>query len=126
VFFHFEKNKYKLEKDFQIAQVYSIFPKFRILLPKFTAMQKHFNLNIRGKVQGVWYRYYTRETAQKLGLKGFVRNEKDGSVHAEAEGEEEALTALVEWCKTGPKLARVESVDVKEAEIQGFSDFEIG
>lgn len=86
---------------------------------------KHHKLRIRGKVQGVWYRASARNKAVELGLRGFVRNEPDGSVYAEAEGEESALQSFRRWCEEGPERARVERVDVEEGDPQGFTAFEI-
>ncbi len=86
---------------------------------------KHYKLHIKGKVQGVWYRASARRKAEELGLRGYVRNEPDGTVYAEAEGEEASLQAFVRWCEEGPEQARVEQVDVKEGNLQGFRGFEI-
>lgn len=86
---------------------------------------KHWNIRISGKVQGVWYRANTQETAQKLNLKGFVMNKPDGSVYVEAEGEEARLEALYARCKQGPEKAVVDSVELEEGEIKGFEGFEI-
>lgn len=86
---------------------------------------KHYKLRIKGRVQGVWYRASTRRQAQELGLGGFVRNEPDGSVYAEAEGEERALQAFVSWCREGPDRAQVEEVIVEEGPLKGFTAFEI-
>jgi len=86
---------------------------------------KHFNLKITGKVQGVWYRGSTLRKAEELGLKGFVRNQSDGSVHIELEGEEAACQALIRWCRKGPPMARVARVKVEESELKNFEQFEI-
>jgi acylphosphatase len=88
-------------------------------------MNKHFNITIRGKVQGVWYRAAAQEAAQRLGLTGFVRNLPDGGVYAEAEGTEAVLKDFVNWCCRGPQLARVDEVQVEEAPLQGFDSFEV-
>ncbi len=88
-------------------------------------MKKHFNITIRGKVQGVWYRGSARQQAQALGLAGYVENRPDGSVYAEAEGEESDLGAFLDWCRRGPELARVDEVDIAEAPCLGYTHFEI-
>ena len=93
-----------------------------IYLPK---KMKHLNLKITGKVQGVWYRGSTNRKARELGLSGFVQNETDGSVYAEVEGPPEKVQALVEWCRRGPELARVEKVETEEGEWKGFRGFEV-
>ncbi|MCF8248007.1 MAG: acylphosphatase [Saprospiraceae bacterium] len=88
-------------------------------------MLKHFNITIRGKVQGVWYRASAQQAGQRFGLVGFVKNLPDGGVYCEAEGSETALNDFVVWCRRGPELARVETVDTVESAILGFSGFEI-
>lgn len=79
---------------------------------------------MRGRVQGVWYRGAAQEVAERLGLAGWVRNRRDGSVEIVAEGEEGALRRLVEWCREGPPLARVSDVLAEPAprdeHLQGF------
>lgn len=86
---------------------------------------KHYKLRIKGKVQGVWYRASARRKAEELGLSGYVRNEPNGAVYAEAEGEEASLQAFVRWCEEGPEQARVEQVDVEEGKPQGYKGFDI-
>lgn len=67
-------------------------------------------LKVRGRVQGVWFRGWTREQAQALGLCGHARNLPDGTVEVLAQGEARAVEALVAACREGPPSARVESV----------------
>jgi acylphosphatase len=88
-------------------------------------MKKHYKLKITGKVQGVWYRGSTEQQARKLGIFGFVKNEPDGSVYAEAEGTEEQLKKLIQWCKSGPPLAKVKSVEVELGHLCGYETFEV-
>ncbi len=88
-------------------------------------MNKHFKINIQGKVQGVWYRASAQQAAQRFGLGGFVKNLPDGGVYCEAEGPVAALQDFVKWCRRGPELARVDEVEVVEGPILGFSGFEI-
>ena len=87
---------------------------------------KTVRLLITGKVQGVWYRASTKEKAQSLGLNGQVWNASDGSVCALVQGSDEAVSVLIEWCKEGPQLARVDDVIVAEEKSDRiFSSFEI-
>ena len=81
---------------------------------------------VRGRVQGVAFRYYTQQEARRLRLTGWVRNERDGSVLVVAEGSKDRLSAVVAYLHQGPRSARVESVDVSWSEAsQMFEDFEI-
>jgi acylphosphatase len=68
---------------------------------------------ISGRVQGVGFRYATREEALSLGLAGWVRNLPDGRVEAEFEGPKEVLEQMVAWCHSGPRLARVTHVETE-------------
>lgn len=82
-------------------------------------------VEIHGEVQGVTFRDSCRREADRLGIVGWVRNEPDGSVGAEFEGQHGDVDALVAWCRTGPPGARVESVDVAQIEPTGGSRFEV-
>lgn len=87
-------------------------------------MITHLNIKIFGKVQGVSFRYYARQKAQELSLSGFVRNEPDGTVYIEAEGEKKNFQKFLDWCHKGPDTARVEKVDFKfSAEMKNFTEF---
>ncbi len=86
---------------------------------------KHLNIQVVGHVQGVFYRGCTKEKADELGVKGFVRNEPDGSVYLEAEGDHDTLEKLLTWCRQGPARAKVENVITTETTIIGFKRFEI-
>ncbi len=79
-----------------------------------------------GRVQGVFYRDSTRRTARQLGVTGWVRNRVDGGVEALFEGEEAAVREAVGLARAGPKLARVDRVDVAWEEATGeFADFRV-
>ncbi|HET9451675.1 MAG TPA: acylphosphatase [Aggregicoccus sp.] len=71
-------------------------------------------LQISGRVQGVTYRESARREAARLGLAGWVRNCRDGSVEAVAEGYPEALESFIAWCRQGPALAQVDAVAVRD------------
>lgn len=85
----------------------------------------HYVIHVTGRVQGVYYRASAHAEASRLSLHGFVRNEEDGSVYAEAEGPKEALDRFVAWCRRGPARAIVESVHVSEDALRGYRGFHI-
>jgi acylphosphatase len=80
---------------------------------------------VQGHVQGVFFRETVRRHALAAGLVGFVRNCPDGSVEAIFEGEREAVERLVEFCREGPRGARVDWVDVASEEPVGLAGFEV-
>ena len=86
---------------------------------------KHLSIHVIGKVQGVFFRASTKEEADALGIKGFVRNEWDGSVYIEAEGEEVLLNEFTAWCRHGPSRAKVDEIIIHEGVFKNFSRFEI-
>jgi acylphosphatase len=82
------------------------------------------HLDIRGRVQGVGFRYSLREEAIARGLSGWVRNRRDGSVEAVIQGERAAVDSLVAWAHRGPASAQV--TDVEAIEVSGeYSGFEM-
>ena len=68
------------------------------------------HVTIRGRVQGVGYRYFVEREAQSRGLEGWVRNRRDGSVEAVFAGAAEAVTAMIAACRRGPSSARVDAL----------------
>jgi acylphosphatase len=86
---------------------------------------KHLSIIVSGKVQGVFFRASAKEAAEKLGITGFARNEKDGSVYIEAEGADEQLEQFVVWCNHGPSNAVVKNIIVEEGKVLGFVKFEV-
>lgn len=81
---------------------------------------------IYGNVQNVGFRFSAKQRADDLGLKGFVRNELDGSVRVEAEGGEKFLEIFLDWCKKGPDAALIERIDFRFSdELTNFSDFRL-
>ena len=80
---------------------------------------------VRGAVQGVFFRVETRDRARSLGLAGWVRNAPDGSVEAVFEGDDERVESMVDWCRRGPRGARVQDVDVTWTEVQSEDGFSI-
>jgi acylphosphatase len=75
-----------------------------------------FSVLIRGRVQGVGYRVWTQITALELGVEGWVRNCRDGSVEAVFAGTEESVLTMIEACRNGPRGAQVTAVDQREAD----------
>jgi len=73
-------------------------------------------LEIRGSVQGVGYRWSMAEQARRLGVRGWVRNRRDGSVEALVAGPPEALDRIVAWARKGPESAVVAAVDISAGE----------
>lgn len=88
-------------------------------------MRRHLSIRVTGSVQGVFFRASARAEAERLGIAGYARNQEDGSVLIEAEGESEALDRFVAWCGRGPDLARVEAVEIHEGDPRHFSAFVI-
>ncbi len=83
-------------------------------------------VTIEGRVQGVFFRHHTQETAYKLGVKGWVRNRRDGSVEALFEGDKEDVDQIIQWCHRGPSEARVANVRTTWENYTGeFEDFSI-
>ncbi len=88
-------------------------------------MTRRARVVVSGRVQGVFFRATCAERARELGLGGSVRNLPDGSVEAVFEGPEDAVDAMVGWCRTGPRLARVDRVEVVSEEPVGDVGFRV-
>lgn len=86
---------------------------------------KHLNITVYGKVQGVFFRASTKAVADQLGVKGLVKNQKDGSVYIEAEGDDFSMDSFLEWCHEGPQKAVVEKVETTEGEVKNYRNFEV-
>ncbi|NIT14259.1 MAG: acylphosphatase [Candidatus Dadabacteria bacterium] len=87
---------------------------------------KRIHLIVHGIVQGVNFRYSAQQRALSLGLVGWVRNKKDGTVEAVAQGREDEIGKFIQWCNTGPKMAQVTKVEANEvAPSSKLSDFTI-
>jgi acylphosphatase len=86
---------------------------------------KHLNIRVSGRVQGVGFRYSAVQIARSFGIKGFIRNEPDGSVYIEAEGEEAGIELFLDWCRKGPGHGRVDKVISTDSNAQGFEDFQV-
>lgn len=88
-------------------------------------MTRHYKITVKGKVQGVAYRFSTHSKALKLGLTGFVKNLHNGDVYIEVEGTEETINKLIDWCYTGSPRSKVTEVGAVEGELKDFRNFEI-
>ena len=89
-------------------------------------MIPHYNVKVEGRVQGVFFRVSTQKEAVRLGLKGFVRNEYDGSVYIEVEGNQEKIDRLLTWIGLGgPPQGEVHNYDCDEGDFRNFRSFEI-
>ena len=88
-------------------------------------MIKHVNIKIFGRVQGVGFRYFIKQRANKAGLKGFVQNQQDGAVYLEIEGKGEEVDKLIKWCHKGSPWSKISRVDVRKDEVREFSDFSV-
>ncbi len=80
---------------------------------------------VSGKVQGVFYRATTRDTARERDVDGWVRNLSDGRVEAVFEGSEDAVESMVEWCHTGSPAASVDGVEVEYGDPEGEDGFTV-
>jgi acylphosphatase len=83
------------------------------------------SIRVSGRVQGVFFRAWTREQARSLGIDGWVRNCPDGTVEAHLAGEEEAVERMVELVRRGPPHAVVDQAKVEDAAPEDFSGFDI-
>jgi acylphosphatase len=92
----------------------------------FDMEQARAHVIVEGRVQGVFFRHHTQEMAYQLGLKGWVKNRRDGRVEAVFEGESEKVNQIIQWCHQGPPEARVTKVQVDWKEHTGtFNDFSV-
>ena len=76
------------------------------------------HLVMRGRVQGVGYRAFVEHEALRLGLDGWVRNRRDGTVEAVFSGVDDVVAAMIDACRRGPPAARVEAVDAEEGDMK--------
>ena len=84
---------------------------------------KHCRIRVFGLVQGVLFRESARRTANELNIKGLARNQADGSVYLEAEGEEESLKKFIQWCERGPVRAQVQKIEVGAGQLKNYQNF---
>ena len=80
-------------------------------------------LLVSGQVQGVFYRDSCRQQAEEKGIAGSARNLPDGRVEVLLEGDQDAVEHMIEWCRRGSDMARVDSVEIEEQEPRGETGF---
>ena len=88
-------------------------------------MKKSVRLYITGTVQGVFFRVFVKENAEKYNIKGFVRNLEDGRIEVFLEGDADDVNKMVEICKQGPKHSQIKKVELKPERFQEFRNFKI-
>jgi acylphosphatase len=86
---------------------------------------KHLDIIVKGKVQGVSYRASTKAVADQLGVRGTIKNEANGDVVIEAEGEPYMLEMFLDWVNEGPQDAEVTAVETNEGELKNYRNFEV-
>ena len=86
---------------------------------------KAIKIIIYGKVQGVGFRNFVFLHAKKLNIRGYVKNNPDGTVEAVFEGDDDNINKMIELCKIGPERSRVDKIDIKDIEINNYQDFKI-
>nr|WP_294899107.1 acylphosphatase [uncultured Pedobacter sp.] len=86
---------------------------------------KAIQITISGRVQGVFFRVSTKAVADQLGMKGFVKNQKDGTVLIHAEGDPLFMQDFIDWCKLGPDDAHVENATIEDVEVKNYRNFEV-
>jgi len=88
-------------------------------------MKKSIRLYISGLVQGIFFRSFIKENAEKLNIKGFVRNLEDGRVEVFIEGNSNEVKKMVELCKKGPRHSEVKKVEEKQERFQDLKAFKV-
>jgi len=88
-------------------------------------MKKSVRLYINGTVQGVFFRIFIKENAEKYNVKGFIRNLEDGRIEVFLEGNSDDVNKMIELCKKGPRHSQIKKVDIKPERFQDFKVFKI-
>ena len=88
-------------------------------------MKKSVRLYITGTVQGVFFRAFVKENAERYNVKGFTRNLDDGRVEVFLEGNSEDVNKMIELCKKGPKHSKIRKVEMKSEKFQDFKVFKV-
>ncbi|MGV8142916.1 MAG: acylphosphatase [Candidatus Pacearchaeota archaeon] len=87
-------------------------------------MKKSVRITVSGSIQPVFFNRFIKENADKLGVRGFVRN-SDGKAEVFLEGNFDAVNEMIPICKKGPQHALIRNIDEKEEKYQGFTEFKI-
>lgn len=88
-------------------------------------MKKSVRLYITGTVQGVFFRAFVKENAEKQNVKGFTRNLEDGRVEVFLEGDVDKVNKMIELCKKGPRHSIIKNIQIKPERFQGFKTFKV-
>ncbi len=88
-------------------------------------MKKSVRLYINGTVQGVFFRMFVKENAERYNVKGFVRNLEDGRIEVFLEGNSDEVNKMIELCKKGPKHTQIRNVEIKPERFQDFKVFKV-
>jgi len=88
-------------------------------------MKKAVRLYINGAVQGIFFRQFIKDNAERQNVRGFVRNLDDGRVEIFIEGDNDNVDKMVEICKKGPKHSQIKNVEIKEEKFQDLKEFKI-
>ena len=88
-------------------------------------MKKSLRLYINGVVQGIFFRKFVKENAERYNVKGFVRNLEDGRIEIFLEGNVDEVNKMIELCKKGPRHSKIKKIDIKPEKFQDFKEFKI-
>jgi|TARA_Y100000034_G_C6612687_1_gene266858 acylphosphatase len=88
-------------------------------------MKKSIRLYIDGTVQGIFFRSFVKENAERYNVKGFTRNLENGKIEIFLEGDSNDVNKMIELCKKGPKHSQIKNIEMKEETFQGFKNFKV-
>lgn len=88
-------------------------------------MKKSVRLYISGTVQGIFFRQFVKDNAERSNVRGFVRNLEDGRVEVFIEGDNENVDKMIDICQKGPKHCKIDKVDIQEEKFQDFKEFKV-
>ena len=88
-------------------------------------MKKSVRLYIEGVVQGIFFRSFIKENAERHNIKGFTRNLEDGRVEIFLESDVDSVNKMIEICKKGPKHSQIKNIQIKPEKFQGFKSFKV-